>query len=477
LKGRLVEWLQARQGAETYLAVPPIEWLPLHDACSPLALGQTALAASAIMGEIVQTLSHLGGRLLRLPPLELSYRDLLYAGCPLSLAASEAIAQTFVRLAFPATPRKKALITDLDGTLWKGIIGEDGVEGIRFGPDEDGWPFRVFQKFLAKLRSEGVLLAFCSKNNHSDVVPVLDSLKMPLRLSDFSAYRCNWESKSKNILSIAEELNIGCDAVVVIDDDQAELAEIQQRVPGISAYRTPREARDWQHLFCTLQDLFATWVVSQEDRRRADTIATNRARNAWQAMAQEEGSPAGRTDGLAHLNGMNLEVTIRCDAFCDPRSLELINKTNQFNLTGERLAQDQWLAWAATPAAFCWSARLQDRFGDFGTICVVTGQTREDGMVSVRQFVLSCRAFGRGVEAIMLGELMSWSGGKWIRGQFRATGRNEPARRFLAGLDCAVTADGEWCIDRATALKACQTVLDQAKATARIVPYPTDGKT
>ena len=168
---------------------------------------------------------------------------------------------------------------------------------------------------------------------------------------------------------------------------------------------------------------------------------------------------------------MNLQVTIHEQAFTDPRSLELINKTNQFNLTGERFASDQWLEWAATPGAFCWSARLTDRFGDFGTICVATG--RADGTaIHLRQFVLSCRALGRGVETIVMGELLDRLGGHQVRGPFRSSGRNEPARAFLAGMGCDVDSVGEWYVDGSAVRQAWRAVLEQTDAAGQTKAVP-----
>lgn len=467
LKRVLAEWIESRNGAETYIVIPSVDFLPLHDACSPLALGQITLAASSIMWGIAQELSTLGGRVLRLPPFDVNYRDLLYSGCPLSPECSEFIARGFIDLAFRQIQSKKAIVTDLDGTLWMGIIGEEGPSGIVCGPEGRGYPFYVFQKFLVKLKREGVLLAFCSKNNPNDVLPWFDALDMPLKLSDFAAYRCNWKPKSGNIISIAKELNIGGDALVVVDDDQAELAEIQHRVQGVSLFRIPRDGREWMRMISNLQDLFSRWRVSEEDRIRTESFTSERQKNARKGKDRREEDPDETTHELTHLCDMDLEVTLNNDAFQDPRSLELINKTNQFNLTGERFAQDQWLAWASMPGAFCLSASLRDRFGDFGTICVVTGHRNEGTTVYVRQFVLSCRAFGRGVENIVLGCLVKQGPTEWVRGAFKRTGRNEPAEQFLAGLGCDVGSGVGWRVSREILLSASQAVLKQTNARVR----------
>jgi FkbH-like protein len=462
LSGALTSWIAARRGAATFVVPPPLDFLPLLDPCASTALGEVSLTASAVVANLLTDLSREGARILKVPSFDLNYRDLLLAGCPLSAEHAEWIARTFVALGFDSGSRKKAIVTDLDGTLWHGVIGEDGPAALAHAAEGRGYPFHVFQQFLLKLKREGILLAFCTKNNPDDVLPVFDALDMPLKLADFAAYRCDWEPKSAGIRSIARELNIGDDALVVIDDDPAELAEIGHVVAGAALCRTPREGQDWLELFRRLQDLCATWAVSHEDRIRPDAAAQERRRRD----AREAGrGPAGGLDGLSYLRDLNLEVTIQKEAFDDPRSLELINRTNQFNLTGGRVSEEEWLRWAATPGAFCWSARLKDRFGDFGTICVITGSV-EGQAIRLRQFVLSCRAFGRGVEATVLGELVNHYGSRQVRGPLVSTGKNEPARRFVAAFGADADA-AEWTVEGAAAMKAWRDVVDQTGATNR----------
>lgn len=468
LKRELLDWIAGRDEAETYIAAPSEQWLPLHDPCSPLTFGESTLGASMAMKEIVFALTRRGGRVLRLPELALGYRDLLQAGCPLSLDGCEIVAKQFVTLAFPMAERKKVLITDLDGTLWSGRIGEDGSTGIHCGHDGVGWPYHVFHKFLLKLKREGILLAFCSKNNPHDVLPFFDSLDAPLKLSDFAAFRCNWDPKSSNIRSMAQELNLGCDALVVVDDDEAELAEIRRHLPESTIFSTPRDGKGWLELFSGLQDLFCTWHVNGEDRLRTDSVLQERQRRAFRSGSQ--GNLTAEPHRLDYLRDLNLELTICLDAFSDRRSLELINKTNQFNLTGERLSQQEWLEWAASPGAFCVSAKLKDRFGEFGTICVVTGHKDSSSRtVFVRQFVLSCRAFGRGVEMLVLGELLKDAVWDWVCGPFKGTNRNEPARMFLGMLGCEMRDLDQWKVSTTTLEQAAGKVLQETGAKVTVV--------
>jgi FkbH-like protein len=469
LRIELDQWIRARQGAETYFALPPTQYLPLLDSCSSMVMGKSHVEASALMWELARELTRSGARLIDLSPCELDFRELLLSGCPLSPERSEGIARQFVRLAFPQRIRKKALVIDLDGTLWEGVIGEDGPAEVHCQPDGKGFTFYVFQEFLLKLKREGVLLAFCSKNNGTDVLPIFDTLDMPLKLSDFAAHRCNWEPKSRNLASIAKELNIGTDAMVVVDDDPVELAEIVMQCPEVVALRTPREGQAWRELFVSLQDLFAAWHVSQEDRIRSETFADERRRASYAAGLMERERLSVERAHVDHLRDMELEVIVQPDAFPEPRSLELVNKTNQFNLTGERFASHEWAACAAKSGAFCLSAKLRDRFGEFGTVCVAMGHL-EERAAHLRQFVLSCRAFGRGVETIVLAEIARQSGCEWLSGPFFDTGRNEPAKRFLASLDCRVEPGDEWRISSQQALKAGENFVREANVAVRTAP-------
>ena len=342
---------------------------------------------------------------------------------------------------------------DLDGTLWSGVIGEAGPQGVHSRAEGAGYSFHVFQKFLVKLKNEGVLLAFCSKNNPEDVLPVFDALDMPLKLADFAAYRCNWDPKSSNLRALAQELNIGTDALVAVDDNEAELAEIRKNLPEAALLGIPREGKDWLALFAELQRLFGAWRIGEEDRLRSAGAP---------ARPRVPAAPVGACDA-AHLRELELKLTIDTNAFSDPRCLELVNKTNQFNLTGQRLTQDEWLALAATPGAFCASVKLSDRFGDFGTICVIVGVRDGDGL-RICQLVLSCRAFGRRVEILSLAELLNRSSSRWISGPFKSTGKNEPTRMFLTELGCDLAAGEDWRIDAVRLSAAAQTAADQSQA-------------
>ncbi|MDP3722276.1 MAG: HAD-IIIC family phosphatase, partial [Candidatus Omnitrophota bacterium] len=460
LEQELIIWLTARGMAETYLVLPPAAWLPLHDACTPFALGSIGVAASGVAWALARGLVGRGIRLLRTPVTQLNYRDLLQAGCPLSVEDSRALATLFVDTAFTLLRRKKVIVTDLDGTLWAGVIGEEGAGEILCRPEGKGYPHYIFQKFLAKLKREGIWLAWCSKNNPEDALAAFEALEMPLRLEDFAAWRCNWESKAANIRSIAEELNIRSEDMVVIDDNPAELAQLQHQLPGLVCLQTPREGQGWLRLFHELQQLCGAWRISEEDRLRSDGAVRRARLPSASSVHTADGAPAA----LEHLRELRLDIRLNRQAAMDPRSLELINKTNQFTLTGERLSAEDWLRWVETRGVFCISVRLRDRFGDFGTIGVVTGRKQDETLVRLKQLVVSCRAFGRGVELVILGELLHWGAWDWLQGPYVDTGKNVPARRFLASLGCQMEPGGEWQVSRRAVEEALTKVLLETEA-------------
>lgn len=460
LEHRLAEWLSIRQGSETYVVPPSWEWLPLLDPSHPLALGPLRLQAISSLTGLMQKLASLGTRVMAVGPLPIDYRQWLFSGCPLKLEEAEQITRRFVELAYPVRGRTKAIVTDLDGTLWKGAVGEDGLDGIVCGPDSEGHPYYVFQKFLLKQQKAGILLAFCSKND-PDASLAFEVREMPLQLSHFSTHRCNWESKVENLYAISQELQIGFPEMVMIDDNSAEVAEIQRDIPQLRIYRTPQTGSGWLDLMRQLQGDCGTWQVRTEDKLRSD-VGTFRQRN--ETMRDLHASrPVPTLGDLSYLKNLHLEVTICQDAFRDSRSLELINKTNQFHLDGERIAPDEWRRWSMLPETFCWSARLKDNVGEFGTIAVVTGRRNGSLEIHFRAFALSCRAFGRGVETLLLAQLGELGPWEWICGPFRETGRNEPLRRFLIqqGADLSLPT---WRISRKRIKEAADAVVSQTGA-------------
>lgn len=413
-------WFARRRGAQTVVVLPPDEWLPPVDSVHPRTIGPTAVLAQSAMLRVATGALAVGATVIKASG-PVSFRELMQAGCPLAVDTSADLARRCCDAWYRA-PRKKAIVTDLDGTLWKGVLGEDGVVGIDCSAHGSGAAFHVLQKYLAKLKREGILLAYSSKNEQADVEQAFATLDAPLSLSDFAAGRCGWSAKSSSIVDLAAELGLALDSMIVLDDSPAELAEITANVPEVTTLRTPVEGAEWLALFDELQRLCFTPRVREEDRFRT---------GASELLRRDEVARTAGPRGLAHLKAMEQTLSVVPDAFADSRVLELINKTNQFNLTGERFDEAAWLEWAEQPGAFCVSCRLDDRFGPYGTIAAVTGRRGGGRTLDIRQLVVSCRALGRGVETVLLDWLVRMESASAATIAFQRTARNAPAAQFV----------------------------------------------
>jgi FkbH-like protein len=323
-------------------------------------------------------------------------------------------------------PQFKAIALDCDDTLWAGICGEDGPEGVVLDP-----PRRRLQQFMAERRRAGLLLALCSKNNEEDVAATFRAHpEMPLGPADFVAQRVNWDSKAANLASLAEELELGLDTFILVDDNPKEVQEVQVGVPHALALLLPARAAE-------IPDFLAhVWAfdrarVTEEDRRRGEMYA-QRAERARAARTS-----ASLEDFLASLE---LEVKI---APMEPaqvdRVAQLTERTNQMNATCIRrtAAEIQRLS------EECLTVHVTDRFGSYGLTGAILFRVEASALV-VDTFLLSCRALGRGVEHRMvarLGEIALERGIQIVEIPFVAAQRNRPALLFLESLG-ATAAEG-----------------------------------
>lgn len=310
-----------------------------------------------------------------------------------SHAALPAVARCIARsLATLWRPRRKVLVMDLDNSLWGGVAGEDGVQGLDLESDYPGAAYVAFQRELQALRRSGVLLAMASKNNEADARAVFEQRpEMALVWDDFSAHRVNWLDKAHNINSIAEELGLGLDAFVFADDSAIECALVRAALPQVEVVELGSEpARFIDKLLRT--QAFDALHISDEDRSRADSYAAEVGRRSLRGQV---------TDMASFLASCELRLYLQA---VDHTSLErvhqLLGKTNQFNLTLERPDKDQLALWCVGGQRL-FAATLQDRFGQYGLIGVLHLETRLD-CLWVSNMVLSCRALGRGVEDALL---------------------------------------------------------------------------
>lgn len=312
----------------------------------------------------------------------------------------------------------KCAVLDLDGTLWGGVIGEDGLEGIRLGGTAEGESYLEFQRYLIGLRDRGIPLAVCSKNNPEDALePFRRHPEMLLKVEDFAVFRANWESKPDNLRAIAGELQLGIESLVFIDDHPLERARVRAELPEVEVPEMPTDPALYATaLHRTL--LFESVSLTGEDRKRADSYRQNAERQTLQA------SSAGMEDFLAGL-GMRIELKA-FDRANLPRIVQLINKTNQFNLTTRRMSSAEVEQLIDNPQAYTQFMRLHDRFGDNGISGILIA-IREGSSYRIHQWLLSCRVLGRRVEDVMLIALLrhaSAQGATEVIGEYVATAKN-----------------------------------------------------
>lgn len=289
-------------------------------------------------------------------------------------------------------PRRKVLVLDLDNTLWGGVVGEDGVDGVVLGTEYPGAGFVDFQRRMQALRASGILLALASKNNEADARAVFDQRReMVLAWSDFSARRIDWQDKAGNIRAMADELGLGLDSFVFADDSPIECALVREALPQVEVVELGRDPTRFADKVLATQ-AFDTLHVSAEDRARAASYAAEAGRQELRTQA---------TDLAAFLADCRLQLAIQPvgEATLD-RIHQLMGKTNQFNFTLERHTKDALRA-IASDGTRLFSISLTDRFGDYGLIGILHLEPQGRDL-RVANMALSCRALGRGVEDAML---------------------------------------------------------------------------
>jgi FkbH-like protein len=376
------------------------------------------------------------GRLATWNPQMYHLAKMEWSGAGLA-AAGELIARALRALTRPA---KKCLLLDLDNTLWGGIVGEDGVEGLRIGTgDPVGEAFLAFQRAILDVKARGVLLAIVSKNNREDVEEAFEKTRMPLRLEDFAAARINWEHKHDNIRSVAGELNIGLDSTVFVDDNPAECELIRQMLPEVEVMALPKDPAEYADL------LLASWhfdklELTEEDARKTEQYRDN---------AERSKSLQNATDLTSYLESLGTEVEIgRAGEQQLARLHQLFSKTNQFNLTTRRYSLAELKRFAeADDCLFEW-VKVRDNFGDLGLVGTYLVH-RNGEEAEIDSFILSCRAMGREVETAAcnrIKEQVFGAGASTLRARFVPTSKNKPVLQFYdrQGFELQTTApDGE----------------------------------
>jgi len=318
---------------------------------------------------------------------------------------------------------KKCIALDLDNTLWGGIIGEDGLQGIQLGDDFPGKAYRDFQQTLVCLKKKGVLLAVASKNNPEDVYEVFDKHDaMILSRKDFAALEIHWDSKVESIRRVAKKLNIGLDSIIFVDDSAKEIGEISERLPDVTCVVVPEELAELSDLFAET-DFFDFAEITDEDRRRTEMMAADSARlEIQEAMSEEE-----------FRKSLNLKIEVfAAQKHHLARVTQLINKTNQFNLTTVRRTQDEVEELVGSKDALVLGMDIKDKYGDYGLVGVTILKKKAKSCV-IDTLLMSCRVLGRGAEETLIAKLAEAAkslGCDEIRGRYIATSKNAMVKDF-----------------------------------------------
>lgn len=329
---------------------------------------------------------------------------------------------------------RKCIVLDLDNTLWGGIVGEDGLDGLRVAPAGDGRPFWDFQQHLKALARRGVVLAICSRNNQEDALAVLRQHPgMVLREGDFAAMRVNWQDKPANLVELSRQLRLGLDAFVFVDDDKANRHVVRDALPEVLVVDLPDDPALYVRTFRQLK-VFDTLQLTREDADRAKLYADQRRR---------EDAARSVGDVESYLAALDTVVTIeRVSEATVARTAQLTQKTNQFNMTTRRYGEASIREFAGDRGMLAACARVADKFGDNGITGVAIVNAQGPAW-RIDTFLLSCRVIGRRVEQAILSYVVAEArrlGARELIGEFVPTPKNEPAAAFFRDAGFTLTS-------------------------------------
>lgn len=340
---------------------------------------------------------------------------------------------------------RKCLVLDLDGTLWGGVVGEDGVEGIDLGHGPDGEAFMAFQDYIASLKSRGVILAVCSKNDEAAAKePFERHPDMRLGLDDFAMFVANWEPKPDNLRTIAKSLDLGLDALVFVDDRPNEREAVRQALPEVDVLVLPEDPAGFVPALAAYP-YFEMSAFTADDGSRTEQ---------YRARAQASGLEAQASTIEDFWQDLEMRAVIGgFDELRMPRVVQLIGKTNQFNLTTRRHSRSEVESLIAREDNIHFCVELSDRFGDHGLVGVVIG-VRDGETMEIDTMLMSCRVIGRSLEATVMAEITRRAaeiGCTKVRGVYRKTAKNNLVADLYAnfGFERADSDDAEtsWIYD------------------------------
>lgn len=332
---------------------------------------------------------------------------------------------------------KKVLALDLDNTLWGGIVGDDGVEGIKIGPEvPQGQVYAEFQQYCKNLKDIGAVLAVDSKNEEANALAGLNHPDGVLRPDDFVDIKANWEPKDRNLEQMASELTLGVDSFVFADDNPAEREIVSAQLPGVAV-----PAMDGAENYIKVLDhsgYFEVTNLSAEDMKKTDM---------YHAKAEASKAKAAFADYSDYLKSLDMKATITgFEPIIVQRVAQLTNKSNQFNLTTLRCSEDDIRAMEESDDYICMAGRLVDKFADNGIVTVVAGEIRDEAekVLDIKLWLMSCRVLKRGMEDLMMNELVSKAKAKGVSkivGYYYPTPKNAMVQDFYGDYGFKLTSE------------------------------------
>ncbi|HEX4537853.1 MAG TPA: HAD-IIIC family phosphatase [Candidatus Acidoferrum sp.] len=411
------------------LALPPLFYTPpnINSAeKTKLLLSLAKFAADLAEEPGIRVLDSQALDSLSPPAARFDIKSEILSGFPYKLPHASTLAQSLASLLQPRSP-KKGLITDLDDTLWSGILGEVGVDGVNWSLEHHSHIHGLYQQFLSSLASAGVLVGVASKNDAALVQQAFDRKDLLLKKDKVFPFEVHWHCKSDSVQRILKSWNIGPEAVVFIDDSPMEAAEVKAAFPAMECLVFKKD--DYQSVWDLLANLRASFgktAISKEDAIRLESLR----------------STAPLLDALGRDGNASDEFLKRADAFVsfdftkrpkDGRAFELVNKTNQFNLNGKRFSESEWTKYLADPASFLVTVTYQDKYGPLGKIAVLLGKVHKKKL-HISAWVMSCRAFSRRIEHHSLKRLFDKFDADEAVFDFQSTERNGPTQDFFLEL-------------------------------------------
>ncbi len=332
---------------------------------------------------------------------------------------------------------KKVLALDLDNTLWGGIVGDDGVEGIKIGPEvPQGQVYAEFQQYCKSLKDIGAVLAVDSKNEEANALAGLNHPDGVLRPDDFVDIKANWEPKDRNLEQMASELTLGVDSFVFADDNPAEREIVSAQLPGVAV-----PAMDGAENYIKVIDhsgYFEVTNLSAEDMKKTDM---------YHAKAEASKAKAAFADYSEYLKSLDMKATITgFEPIIVQRVAQLTNKSNQFNLTTLRCSEDDIRTMEESDDYICMAGRLVDKFADNGIVTVVAGEIRDEAekVLDIKLWLMSCRVLKRGMEDLMMNELVSKAKAKGVSkivGYYYPTPKNALVQDFYGDYGFKLTSE------------------------------------